>query len=149
VLVAGGAVLGSTLAGPGASTGSAGTLGLPNPPPGPPPSAFPALPAGPPAIALLQPTGDPDTEFLIHGANWTPLSRVTVTLVGHGRSPLRPLVDRQGTFNYAINQSHEFFAGPIPPGVYHVLVTGPGGQQVRISFQVVPPPPAPGVVPTP
>jgi len=148
VLVAGGAVLGSTLAGPGTGNGPASTLGLPNPPPGPPPSAFPTLPAGPPAIVLLQPVGDQHTEFLIHGTGWTPLSRVTVAVAGHGRSPLRPVVDRLGTFNYAINQTHEFFAGPIPPGVYQVLATGPGGQQARASFQVYPPPP-PGAPPTP
>jgi hypothetical protein len=48
---------------------------------------------------MLQPIGDPATEFLIHGTGWAPRSRVTVTLTGYGASPARPVVDLQGTFN--------------------------------------------------
>ena len=59
-----------------------------------------------------------------------------MTLAGHGTAPIRPVVDLQGTFNYAINQGHEFFARGIPPGVYHVVVTGPGGRRARAQFQV-------------
>jgi hypothetical protein len=84
--------------------------------------------------------GDPATIFLIHGTGWAPLTRVTVTLTRRGRSPVRsavrPAVDLQGTFNYAINQGHEFFARGIPPGVYDVVVTGPGGHRARVQFQV-------------
>jgi hypothetical protein len=97
---------------------------------------------------MLQPIGDPVTVFLIHGTGWTPYTRVTVTLAAHGRppvrSPVRPVVDLQGTFNYAINQGHEFFARGIPPGVYDVVVTGPGGRRARAQFQVHAPPPGQG-----
>jgi hypothetical protein len=93
---------------------------------------------------MLQPIGDPDTVFLIHGTGWVPLSRVTVTLAGHGESPVRPVVDLQGTFNYAVNQGHEFFRRGVPPGVYHVVVNGPGGRRARAQFQVHALPPGQG-----
>jgi hypothetical protein len=135
-LVAGGVIVGVSLPGrPGA--GGAGGTGFP--PPGPPPSSFPAAPSGSPAIVMLQPMGDPDTIFLIHGTGWVPRSRVTVTLAGRA-SPVRPVVDQKGTFNYAVNQQHEFFPQRIPPGVYHVVVTGPGGRRAAARFLVTVPP---------
>jgi serine/threonine protein kinase len=144
-LVAGGVIVGTLLAGPGGGTSTpTPTVGALNPPPGPPPSAFPPVPTGSPEIAMLQPIGDPATEFLIHGTGWAPGSRVTVTLARYGPSPVRPAVDLLGTFNYAVNQGHEFFPRQIPPGVYHIVVTGPGGRQARASFQVNPPPPGQG-----
>jgi hypothetical protein len=145
VLVACGVIVGTLLAGTGsgAKAASAATA-VPNLPPGPPPSAFPAAPSGSPQIVMLQPFGDSATEFLIHGTGWAPRSHVTVTLAGHGRSPVRPAVDLMGTFNYAVNQGHEFFAGQLPPGVYHIVVTGPGGRHAQASFRVNPPPPGQG-----
>jgi len=144
-LVGAGIVVGITVAdhdsAAGAAAAAAGTI---SPPPGPPPSAFPATPRGSPQVVMLQPIGDPATEFLIHGTGWVPQSRVTVTLAGHGTSPVRPVVDQQGTFNYAVNQEHEFFPRQIPPGVYDVVVTGPGGRQARARFQVNPQPPGRG-----
>ena len=142
-LVAGGVILGTVLAGGGSSGTSTPTPSARAliPPPAEPPSAFPPLPAGSPQVAMLQPLGDPATVFLIHGTGWVPRSHVAVTLAGHGASPVRPAVDMRGTFNYALNQGHEFFPGPIPPGVYHVVVTGPGGRRARASFQVHAPPP--------
>jgi hypothetical protein len=53
-------------------------------------------------------------------------------------------VDGRGTFNYAINQNHEFFRGPLPPGIYQIVVTESGGPQKRTSFRVVVPPGPPG-----
>jgi hypothetical protein len=140
-LVAAGAIVGTRLAGAGNGASAAtSTPPAQGPPPGPPPSAFSAAPSGSPQIEMLQPIGDPATVFLIHGTGWAPLTRVTVTLAGRGgspvRSPIRPVVDLQGTFNYAINQGHEFFARGIPPGVYDVVVTGPGGRRARAQFQV-------------
>jgi hypothetical protein len=132
--------VGTLLTDAGGGTGAAsGTVGLP-PPTGPPPSAFPALPAGSPHVAVLQPMGDSATVFLIHGTGWVPRSRVTVTLDGYGHSPIRPVVDLKGTFNYAVNQGHEFSPRQLPPGVYHILVTAPGGRHARASFRVNPPP---------
>ena len=145
VLVAAGILLGSLLTGPGSGTGTDTSGGaISSLPPGPPPSAFPPASGGSPQIAMLQPIGDPATVFLIHGTGWVPQSRVTVTLAGHGRSPIRPVVDLQGTFNYAVNQGHEWFPRQIPPGVYQIVVTGPGGRRARASFQVNAPPPGPG-----
>jgi len=145
VLIGGGVVAGVSLAGTGGGTNPASsTPGTLIPPAGPPPSQFPTAPRGSPQVVMLQPYGDSATEFLIHGTGWTPLTRVTVTLAGHGTSPVRPVVDMKGTFNYAVNQGHEFFPGQIPPGVYHIVVTGPGGRQARASFLVNPPPPGQG-----
>ena len=48
-----------------------------------------------------------------------------------------------GTFNYAIDQGHVFFAGPIPAGTYHVLVTGAQGRHATASFAVSDQPPPP------
>jgi hypothetical protein len=149
-LVAAGAIVGTRLAGAGnGASAAASTPPAQGPPPGPPPSAFSAAPSGSPQIEMLQPIGDPATVFLIHGTGWAPLTRVTVTLAGRGgspvRSPFRPVVDLQGTFNYAINQGHEFFARGIPPGVYEVVVTGPGGRRARARFQVHALSPGPGL----
>jgi len=142
-LVAGGIVVGVSLPGRPGAAGTSGTVpGFP--PPGPPPSSFPAAPSGSPEIRMLQPMGDPDTIFLIHGTGWVPRSRVTVSLAGHGVSPVRPVVDQKGTFNYAVNQQHEFFPQRIPPGVYDVVVTGPGGRRAGARFLVNTPPPGQG-----
>jgi hypothetical protein len=149
-LVAAGAIVGTRLAGTGnGASPAASTPPALNPPLGPPPSVFPAAPSGSPHIASLQPRGDPATVFLIHGTGWAPLSQVTVTLTRRGgpgvRSPVRPVVDLQGTFNYAINQGHEFFPRGIPPGVYDVVVTGPGGRRALTHFQVHALPPGQGL----
>jgi hypothetical protein len=138
-LVAAGAIAGARLTGTGNGA----------PPPGPPPSQFTVAPSGSPLVEVLQPIGDPATIFLIHGTGWAPLTRVTVTLTRRGQSPVRsavrPAVDLQGTFNYAINQGHEFFTRGIPPGVYDVVVTGPGGRRAQAQFQVHPLPPGQGL----
>jgi len=150
VLVAVGTVIGVTLS--ATDSGSprvSGTPGQPNglppgPPQGPPPSSFASLPGGRAAINMLQPFGDGNTVFVVHGAGWTPLTRVTVTLAGHGTARYRPVVDATGTFNYAIDQGHAFFAGPIPAGFYQVVVTGAAGRRASTTFQVRPsPPPGP------
>jgi hypothetical protein len=139
-LVGGGIIVGVSLPDRQGGAG-AGSTAPGFPPPGPPPSSFPATRSGSPEVVMLQPVGDPDTIFVIHGTGWVPRSRVTVTLAGYGTSPVRPVVDQQGTFNYAVNQQHEFFRQPIPPGVYHVVVTGPGGRRARVRFLVNAPPP--------
>ena len=152
VLVAVGATIGILLSKSGGSSPDPASTptpqlsaGLPAPPvPGQmPPTAFAPAPGGRPAIALLQPYGDPQTVFLVHGTGWAPLTPVTVTLAGHGAASWRPVVDARGTFNYAIGQGHDFFPGPIPVGYYRVVVTGAGGRRASATFQVHLPPPSP------
>jgi hypothetical protein len=143
-LVAGGTVLGAALE----SSRQPAT-----PQSGPPPGPLGVPPPGPvstqltstPAILLNQSIGDGNTVFVLHGSGWTPGRRMTVTIVGRGNSSDRPTVDGQGTFNYAINQNHEFYRGRIPPGFYKLVVTESGGGQIRTTFRVVvPPSPPPG-----
>ena len=93
--------------------------------------------AGRPQIAPYQRFGDSNTVFVIHGEGWKPGEKITVALSGRA-SPVHPVVDDAGTFNYAINQDHEFFRGGLPAGTYQVLVTAPGGARARASFTVRP-----------
>jgi hypothetical protein len=115
--------------------------------PGPPPTALPTGTSSVPELEVAQPFGDGDTVFVVHGSGFVPLTQVQVHLAGHGVARFRPTVDRKGTFNYAIDQGHMFFAGPIPAGQYHVLVTGAQGRRATASFSVGPPPPPPATGP--
>ena len=154
-LIVAGAALGAVLTGfsmsggtdshPPRSSPATQAPGRP-PPPAPVPSAFSPIPAGgPPAVEAMQPFGDPDTTFLLHGANWPPGTVVTIALAGVGDSPIHPIVDGAGTFNYAINQDHEFVRGQLPLGLYQVVVTGSSGQRATVKFDIqTGPPPQPG-----
>ena len=62
-----------------------------------------------------------------------------VSIQGVGVSPDHPVADRQGTFNYAIDQGHYFFRGAIPPGTYSAVATASSGLSARTSFRVYPP----------
>ena len=114
-------------------------------PPPPPPTntilvpaslaSLSARQAGRPHIALYQKFGDSNTVFVVHGEGWKPGEKITVALSGRA-SPVHPIVDDAGTFNYAINQDHEFYRGGLPAGTYDVLVTAPGGTRARASFTV-------------
>jgi hypothetical protein len=139
-LVAAGTWLGMALRGSG---------GLPpGPGPGqgaPPPSCTTPAVSSTPQLCLSQPFGDGNTVFVIHGSGFQPFTPVTIQVAGVD-SPDHPVADLQGTFNYAIDQGHRFFSGPIPPGTYSVVVTGSGGRSARASFlvhQPGPPPPPP------
>jgi len=148
-LVAAGIGVGLLLHGPrakaAAATGtstSTASSGI-GPPDGPPPvlssgrlaCTTPKL-TSTPDLCVSQPFGDGDTVFVIHGNGFDAFKRVTVKIVGVGVARDHPLADLQGTFNYAIDQGHEFFPGSIPPGSYRVVVTGPGGRSATISFRV-------------
>ncbi|MFB4296846.1 serine/threonine-protein kinase [Actinomadura sp. NTSP31] len=93
-------------------------------------------PTGAPRIVVNQPQGDGVTVFVVHGTGWRPGQRVRVSLDGFGRRP-GPVVDHMGTFNYAVNQAHEFVAGPLPLGA-HTFAADAGGVPVRTTFRVVP-----------
>jgi len=104
--------------------------------PGPPLSGTSDRPTGPPQIQLNQPSGDRYTVFVVHGRGWAPGSQVTVRLDGRPASPVLPVVDLVGTFNYAINQQHEFFPGQTPLGNYTVLASASGGRNAQATFSV-------------
>ncbi len=103
------------------------------------PGAAGSVLAGGPGIGLNQPTGDRYTIFIVHGQNWPAGKSVTIALVGVRVSDIHPIADEAGTFNYAINQDHEFVAGPLPPGIYTVRVTAPGGASAQAKFEVLAP----------
>jgi serine/threonine protein kinase len=91
--------------------------------------------ASAPTIWMSQPHGDKYTVFVVQGAGWAPGQQITVQVKGRPASPIKPITDRLGTFNYAINQTHEFWAGPIPDAVYVVKVSG-GGHSTSADFRV-------------
>jgi len=108
-------------------------------------------PSGRPELCVDQPTGDTYTEFVLHGSGFTPFTSVTISLVGHGSSSIRPSVDMEGTFNYVIDQGHHFFPGQIPPGTYTAVASEPGVPSARATFEVhlaQPPPPGSGPPPS-
>ncbi|MGI8332541.1 serine/threonine-protein kinase [Actinomadura scrupuli] len=114
-------------------------LGPPQGPPRGPASGASDRPTGNPRIEVNQPYGDGDTVFVLHGTGWTPGQRITVRLTGSRTSPDTPTVDQAGTFNYAVNQGHEFFPGRVPPGTHHAVVTPyGGGARVEVAFVVHP-----------
>jgi hypothetical protein len=127
---------------PPGPTANPQSLGPVLPPPGgpgqwPPPDALnPAVAnSGAPYIVLFQDFGDQDTGFTVHGQNWPANSPVTIALVGDGTSPIHPVTDNRGTFNYVINQDHEF-PGGLRPGVYTVRVTDAAGARSEARFSV-------------
>jgi protein kinase-like protein len=154
VLIAGGAAAGVSFADrqpkatatshTSAQTGAGRPPPLGGPPPGGPPpfarsaAALSANDGGKPAIAMSQPAGDGHTGFVVIGAGWAPGRRLTVTLRGMGASSEHPVADGAGTFEYVINQNHEFFPGELPTGTYHVVVTGPGHARAVTAFTVDP-----------
>jgi len=142
-LVAGGVALGMSLRGSGARAPTSGTRS------GATPGATLGAGAGVPPLSCLapgssstvglcvsQPYGDGNTVYVIHGSGFTPGTRITVRLDGVGVSPDHPVTDAQGTFNYAIDQGHLFFRGPIRPGAYTVVVTASDGRTASSSFVV-------------
>jgi serine/threonine protein kinase len=126
--------------------------------PGPvasPPPCRPREAGTTPELCVSQPYGDGDTVYIIHGSGFPTFATVTVKLVGVGvspdhpvTSPDHPVTDMTGTFNYAVDQGHRFFSGPIPPGIYEVVASTPGGHSSSATFSVNPaaaggPPPGP------
>ncbi len=89
-----------------------------------------------PFVGLNQPIGDKDTGFIVHGQNWPVHGQVTIALVGVRTSPIHPIADDRGTFNYVINQDHEFFAAGLPPGTYTIRVTDAAGASAEARFTV-------------
>jgi serine/threonine protein kinase len=142
-LIAAGVAIGAAVAGRPSRDGGGGrpaAAGRPSRVPaaaqGGPGAPLPLRPAGRPQISMSQLQGDGSTVFVVRGAGWLPGDPVTVTLVGVRASPEHPVADNGGTFNYAINQGHEFFPGALPVRSYRVLVTAAGGARAVASFTV-------------
>ena len=118
-------------------TPTVAATGTPNrAPTGPPLTCVTPGPSDTVKLCVSQPFGDGDTVYVIHGSGFAPGTRITVRLSGVGVSPDHPVADAQGTFNYAIDQGHLFFRGPITPGAYTVVVTATDGQTASTSFLV-------------
>jgi serine/threonine protein kinase len=132
VLLAAGAGFGLLLRGSGTTT--SGGLG----PVATPPGGCQQAPAGQPVLCVSQPYGDGDTVFVLHGSGFNPGRPVTITMAGKGVSPDRPLPDQAGSFNYAFDQGHHFFSGPIPTGSYSVTASTAGLPSVSARFRVYP-----------
>jgi hypothetical protein len=147
VLVAAGAVAGVAFQSARGQPGAAGASATPSTStpavlpiviPAEPPGTLPNGVSRKPKLVVSQPNGDGDTVFVVHGSGFVPFTPVRIELVGVGISPDRPVTDRKGTFNYAIDQGHVFFRGLIPVGEYQVVALGARGRQASTSFQVVP-----------
>jgi hypothetical protein len=145
-LVAAGALTAVALAGRPAPSSSPNPAAPGFPPPtGPPPSSFPPLSGSRPGIKMIQPAGDGNTGFVVHGAGWPPRSTVTLTLAGRRGTSVRLVADDAGSFNYTIDQGHVFYPGLIPAGRHEVVVSG-DRRRLTAVFQVRPPsagPPSP------
>jgi len=140
-LVAAGTAIGLSLRGSGTPASAAG------PGPAPPPPCITPATSSAPQLCVSQPYGDTATVYVIHGTGFAPGTPVTVRLAGVGVSPDHPVADQHGTFNYAIDQGHNFFRGAIPPGTYSAVVTAPGGRSASATFRVYPVGPAPPAPP--
>jgi Protein kinase domain len=118
-----------------------GGRGGPPVPQGPPPGTK----TDAPELTMNQPGGDTNTTFTVHGAGWHPGTPLTLALNGHA-SPYRPIPDVTGSFNYTLNQAHEFFPAGLPGGTLEITVTGQrynGGtpQTLHTTVNVGGPPP--------
>jgi len=128
-----------------ATSTSTGTASAdPGPAASPPPCPV-HQPDTTPELCVSQPYGDGDTVFVFHGSGFPEFVQITVRLVGLGiapytpiTSPDHPVTDMEGTFNYAVDQGHVFFSGPMPPGVYEVTASASDGRSTSASFEVNP-----------
>jgi serine/threonine protein kinase len=101
-------------------------------PPGPPGGGA----AAKPDIRVNQPFGDPQTTFVVSGRGWPPEATVTLTLDGRPVVPEGPATDKQGAFNYTLNQGREMFPTGLRRGQHTVQATGDGGRRAVTSFEV-------------
>jgi serine/threonine protein kinase len=141
VLMFGSGLVGAWVAGDrGGRTGAAPPASYPPPGRGPPPplGGHADWPPGSPAILVNQPSGDGNTTFVVQGRGWAPGTRITIRIAGGPRSSHQPVVDRAGTFNYAVNQQHDLFPGPLPPGDYLLVASAPGARDAQVAFRVHP-----------
>jgi hypothetical protein len=142
-LTAGGAVIGSYLAGGRAgavgnqaSNGSRSpspssrpsvdartqgpNMGLPFGPPGGPPGPGQGFPGGPPPggrpiprLSIIRRFNGHYTVFILRGRAWPPGLPVTVSLAAVGTAPQHPRVDPAGHFTFILNGPNSFFHGKL------------------------------------
>jgi hypothetical protein len=141
VLVGGGLEIGSRLGNnDGGGTATQQQVDPGRPPSGRPGDGPPRPPGGgaatKPDITVNQPFGDAQTTFVVSGRGWQPGTPVTLTLDGHPVVPKAPATDKQGAFNYTLNQGQEMFPTGLRPGRHTVQATGAGGQKAVIDFEV-------------
>jgi serine/threonine protein kinase len=138
VLVGGGVAAGALLLGgsPPASQGQGPPPNGPPPDDPPPPGGGTDHYTGPPKVEASQPRGDSNTHFVVYGRGWTPDSKVTIRVLGGKTSPNPQSVDRAGSFNYNVNQSHEFFPGGLPSGRLTLIVSDDAGHEDRTTVDV-------------
>ena len=139
LLVAGGLEIGTRLGNDGGNTAQQQVD--PGRPPGGPPGGGPPRPpdgaaAAKPDVSVNQPFGDARTTFVVSGRGWRPNTTVTVTLDGRPVAPTGLKTDRQGAFNYTLNQGGETFPTGFPTGQHRVVAMGAGGERDQASFEV-------------
>jgi serine/threonine protein kinase len=128
-----GAALGVWIHGTGAQ--AAGQLGPVLPPP---PACVRPETVTKPQLCISQPWGNGATVFILHGSGFAPNAQVTVTMAGVQAAPVTLTADAAGMFNYAMDQGHRFFSGPIPVGTYSAVATAAGHGSATASFRVYP-----------
>ncbi|GAB2840443.1 hypothetical protein GCM10027176_50330 [Actinoallomurus bryophytorum] len=131
-----GVVLGRAVGGPGSNNGRQGGPQGGGPPPGPPPGGGSSQSSGKPQITMNQSMGDGNSTFVVHGSGLKHGRKVSIQVDSSGVSPQMPVVDFGGTFNYVINQGHEFYSGKIPVGSHHVTVSVSGVRKMTADFTV-------------
>jgi hypothetical protein len=140
VLVGGGLEIGSRLGNDGGGAATQQQIDPARPPGGAPGEGPPRPPDGGPAakpgITVNQPFGDARTTFVVSGRGWQPESAITLTLDGKPVVPKAPDSDKQGAFNYTLNQGLEMYPAGLPPGRHTVQATGAGGQKATVDFKV-------------
>ena len=130
-----GVVLGREVGGrPPRDGGPPGGPGGPGGPP--PPGGSTSQSSGKPQVTLNQTFGDGNSTFVVHGSGLKAGRKVSIRLDSGRVSPQMPVVDFGGTFNYVINQSHEFYAGKIPPGSHRVTVSVAGVPAMGAAFTI-------------
>ncbi len=146
-----GAALSSSSAPPATSSRSSSDALPQNAPPPALPPVIPdtecgtAKPSHGPALCMNLSSGDSDDTFSVQGSGFAPQAPVTVSLDWqsppqlnqsfHRTSAVKPVVGRNGTFRFTVNQLNP---GSLPLGQYNVVVIAPGGQKSGTEFVVLP-----------
>jgi hypothetical protein len=140
VLAGGGLEIGTRLGDSGG--GAAQQQADPGRPPDGPAGAGqpPPLPPGQghgdhPEVSVNQPFGDSRTTFVVSGRGWRPETAVAVTLDGRPLVPAGLTTDREGAFNYTLNQGGQMFPTGFPAGRHTVIATA-AGKRDEATFEV-------------